>query len=149
MIMTGSIFVIFLIDANKENNEPCISLKSRKRVKQFDPVFLGVTQKTSSNNKVIVFFVYFCLIKKSIGTSIIISEQVFYLNCPLYFSLFDWRSLFHVTDFFHCFVVEMSTLTRENGTTTIKILAAEEVEGLIKDHEQVKAEEAKQAATKK
>ena len=50
---------------------------------------------------------------------------------------------------FHCFVVEMSTLTRENGTTRIKILAAEEVEGLIKEHEQVKAEEAKQAATKK
>lgn len=50
---------------------------------------------------------------------------------------------------FHRFVVEMSTLTRENGTTRIKILAAEEVEGLIKEHEQVKAEEAKQAATKK
>lgn len=99
--------------------------------------------------KLLSFFFCFCLIKKSIGTSIIISEQVFYLNCPLYFSLFDWKSLFHVTDFFHCFVVEMSTLTRENGTTTIKILAAEEVEGLIKDHEQVKAEEAKQAATKK
>lgn len=99
--------------------------------------------------KLLSFFFCFCLIKKSIGTSIIISKQVFYLNCPLYFSLFDWKSLFHVTDFFHCFVVEMSTLTRENGTTTIKILAAEEVEGLIKDHEQVKAEEAKQAATKK
>lgn len=47
------------------------------------------------------------------------------------------------------FVVEMSTLTRENGTTTIKILEAGEVEGLIKEHEQVKAEEAKKAATKK
>lgn len=47
------------------------------------------------------------------------------------------------------FAVEMSTLTRENGTTTIKILGAQEVEGLIKEHEQVKAEEAKQAATKK
>lgn len=43
----------------------------------------------------------------------------------------------------------MSTLTRENGTTTIKILGAQEVEGLIKEHEQVKAEEAKQAAAKK
>jgi len=50
---------------------------------------------------------------------------------------------------FDFFVVEMSTLTRENGTTTIKILGAGEVEGLIKEHEQVKAEEAKQAATKK
>lgn len=45
--------------------------------------------------------------------------------------------------------VEMSTLMRENGTTTIKILRAQEVEKLIKEHEQVKAEEAKQAAAKK
>ena len=71
----------------------------------------------------------------------------------LFFGLFDWKSLFHDTDFFFIiltfFVVEMSTLTRENGTTTIKILEAGEVEGLIKEHEQVKAEEAKQAATKK
>lgn len=110
---------------------------------------LGLPKRPLVIIKLLSFFFCFCLIKKSIGTSIIISEQVFYLNCPLYFSLFDWKSLFHVTDFFHCFVVEMSTLTRENGTTTIKILAAEEVEGLIKDHEQVKAEEAKQAATKK
>ncbi|KAJ7365914.1 Proteasome subunit alpha type-4 [Desmophyllum pertusum] len=41
--------------------------------------------------------------------------------------------------------VEMSTLTRENGTTKIKILGAEAVEALIKEHEQVKAEEAKQS----
>ena len=47
------------------------------------------------------------------------------------------------------FVVEMSTLTRENGITSIKILKAVEVEELIKEHEQVKAEEAKQAAAKK
>lgn len=72
----------------------------------------------------------------------------------LYFNLFDWKSLFHVTDFFFhhfdfFFVVEMSTLTRENGTTTIKILEAGEVDALIKEHEQVKAEEAKQAAAKK
>lgn len=46
-------------------------------------------------------------------------------------------------------VVEMSTLTRENGITSIKILKAGEVEELIKEHEQVKAEEAKQAAAKK
>ncbi|XP_027048117.1 proteasome subunit alpha type-4-like [Pocillopora damicornis] len=45
--------------------------------------------------------------------------------------------------------VEMSTLTRENGITSIKILKAGEVEELIKEHEQVKAEEAKQAAAKK
>lgn len=45
--------------------------------------------------------------------------------------------------------VEMSTLTRENGITSIKILKAAEVEALIKEHEQVKAEEAKQAAAKK
>ena len=45
--------------------------------------------------------------------------------------------------------VEFSTLTRENGKTRIKILGAAEVEGLIKEHEQVKAEEAKQAAAKK
>lgn len=50
---------------------------------------------------------------------------------------------------FFFFVVEMSTLTRENGTTTIKILEAGEVDALIKEHEQVKAEEAKQAAAKK
>ena len=76
---------------------------------------------------------------------------MFSLDCTqkLYCNLSDRKSLFHVTEFFHCFVVEMSTLTRENGTTRIKILAAEEVEGLIKEHEQVKAEEAKQAATKK
>lgn len=43
----------------------------------------------------------------------------------------------------------MSTLTRENGITSIKILKAVEVEELIKEHEQVKAEEAKQAAAKK
>lgn len=43
----------------------------------------------------------------------------------------------------------MSTLTRENGTTTIKILEAGEVDALIKEHEHVKAEEAKQAAAKK
>lgn len=55
---------------------------------------------------------------------------------------------FHHFDFFF-FVVEMSTLTRENGTTTIKILEAGEVDALIKEHEQVKAEEAKQAAAKK
>ena len=47
------------------------------------------------------------------------------------------------------FTVEMSTLTRENGTTKIKILGAAAVEALIKEHEQVKAEEAKQAAAKK
>ena len=81
----------------------------------------------------------------------------------LYFNLLDWQRKFHVAQFclyFHyCFLylkflviffaVEMSTLTRENGTTTIKILGAKEVEGLIKEHEQVKAEEAKQAASKK
>lgn len=54
---------------------------------------------------------------------------------------------FTILTFF--FVVEMSTLTRENGTTTIKILEAGEVDALIKEHEQVKAEEAKQAAAKK
>lgn len=60
-------------------------------------------------------------------------------------------SMLQIIFFYHFdfFVVEMSTLTRENGTTTIKILGAGEVEGLIKEHEQVKAEEAKQAATKK
>lgn len=47
------------------------------------------------------------------------------------------------------FTVEMSTLTREKGTTKINILRAAEVEELIKEHEQVKAEEAKQAAAKK
>ena len=47
------------------------------------------------------------------------------------------------------FLVEFSTLTRDNGKTRIKILGAQEVEGLIKEHEQVKAEEAKQAAAKK
>jgi len=72
----------------------------------------------------------------------------------LYFNLFDWKSLFHVTVFFFTiltffFLVEMSTLTRENGTTTIKILEAGEVDALIKEHEHVKAEEAKQAAAKK
>lgn len=46
-------------------------------------------------------------------------------------------------------IVEFSTLTRENGKTKIKILGAADVEGLIKDHEEVKAEEAKQAAAKK
>ena len=46
-------------------------------------------------------------------------------------------------------IVEFSTLTREKGTTRIKILGAVEVEGLIKEHEQVKAEEGKQAAAKK
>ncbi|KAM7450808.1 Proteasome subunit alpha type-4 [Porites harrisoni] len=45
--------------------------------------------------------------------------------------------------------VEFSTLTRENGRTKIKILGAQEVEKLINEHEQVKAEEAKQAAAKK
>ena len=49
----------------------------------------------------------------------------------------------------HVFLVEFSTLTRDNGKTRIKILGAQEVEGLIKEHEQVKAEEAKQAAAKK
>ena len=47
------------------------------------------------------------------------------------------------------FLVEFSTLTRDNGKTRIKILGTQEVEGLIKEHEQVKAEEAKQAAAKK
>lgn len=46
-------------------------------------------------------------------------------------------------------LVEFSTLTRENGRTKIKILGAQEVEKLINEHEQVKAEEAKQAAAKK
>ena len=99
------------------------------------------------------------------NTAIKISEQVtvFSLDCrkKLYFNLLDWQRKFHVIQFCFVFVffiiaffilfstVEMSTLTRENGTTTIKILEAKEVEGLIKEHEQVKAEEAKQAASKK
>lgn len=45
--------------------------------------------------------------------------------------------------------VEFSTLTRENGKTRIKILGETEVEALIKEHEEVKAEEAKQTAAKK
>lgn len=63
--------------------------------------------------------------------------------------LYSFVCLLIIIFYFFIFVVEMSTLTRENGTTTIKILGAEEVEGLIKEHEQVKAEEAKQAAAKK
>ena len=59
----------------------------------------------------------------------------------------QWGFLLILTS--SCFVVEMSTLTRENGITSIKILKAVEVEELIKEHEQVKAEEAKQAAAKK
>lgn len=46
-------------------------------------------------------------------------------------------------------LVEFSTLTRENGATKMKILGAKEVEALIQEHEQVKAEEAKKTATKK
>lgn len=60
---------------------------------------------------------------------------MFYFNCLFYFSLFDWKSLFYVIDFFYCFVVEMLILTRENGIIIIKILVVEEVEGLIKDYE--------------
>ena len=46
-------------------------------------------------------------------------------------------------------LVEFSTLTRENGATKMKILGTKEVEALIQEHEQVKAEEAKKTATKK
>ena len=44
--------------------------------------------------------------------------------------------------------VEIATLTREDGTTKIKVLDANEVEELIKEEEEErKAEEAKKAKT--
>ena len=51
-----------------------------------------------------------------------------------------------------CFIsVEIATLTRENGRTTIQVLGSKEVEQLIKQHDaDTKQEEAKkQAASKK
>lgn len=48
--------------------------------------------------------------------------------------------------FLSIFVVEIATLTRENGKTRIKVLKQKEVEELIKKHE---AEEAKAEKDKK
>lgn len=45
-----------------------------------------------------------------------------------------------------CFLVEIATLTRDNGKTCIKVLKLKEVEELIKKHE---AEEAKAEKDKK
>lgn len=48
--------------------------------------------------------------------------------------------------FLSIFIVEIATLTRENGKTRIKVLKQKEVEELIKKHE---AEEAKAEKDKK